>query len=290
MAEPIVLGTASGAIPSGGDVLATTRWLALFIIPFLVVASVILWFWPNETDRLFAWPIKPRMTALLLSTAYVGGTYFFARVARARQWHRVKIGFFPVITFASMLGVATVLHWDRFTHGHISFWAWAVLYFTAPLLVLGAWLSNRSQDTGIRTPDDPAIPAPARLLIGVIGLLVGALGILLFVAPDTLIPVWPWKLTPLTARVVSAILGMQGVAFVGIALDERWSVASVMFEAELVTVPLILLAASRAHEDFLSTVSMSGAMFVGGLCAQWFAMLGLFVLMRRRRQRIGARS
>jgi hypothetical protein len=281
MAAPIVAGRTSGAYPDGGDVLATTRWLALFIIPFLVAAAAILWFRPEDTGRLFAWPIKPRMTALLLATAYAGGIYFFARVALARQWRRVKIGFLPVVAFSSMLGVATLLHWDRFTHGHIAFWTWATLYFVAPFLVLGAWLSNRIRAADARSSGDPTIPLPVRLALGVAGILVGALGVLLFVAPEAFIPAWPWKLSPLTARVVSAILGMQGVAFVGIALDRRWSVASVMFEAELLTVPLIVLAAVRAHADFSSAATLYGV--VGGLCALWLAMLGLFVSMRARR-------
>jgi hypothetical protein len=88
------------AVPSGSSthdgILPTTRWLALFIIPFLVVAAVILWLWPEQTGKLFAWPIQPRLTAMLLATAYIGGIYFFARVARSPQWHRIKVGFWPV--------------------------------------------------------------------------------------------------------------------------------------------------------------------------------------------------
>ena len=126
-----VPGSGLDAHPAGGKVLPTTRWLALFIIPFLVVAAVILWFLPDQTGRLFAWPIRPPMTAMLLGTAYAGGIYFFTRVAFARQWHRVKVGFLPVATFSSLLCVATVLHWDRFTHGHVSFWTWVLLYFVA---------------------------------------------------------------------------------------------------------------------------------------------------------------
>ena len=45
--------------------------------------------------------------------------------------------------FASLLGVATILHWDVFAHDHLAFWLWAGLYFVAPFLVLGAWLANR---------------------------------------------------------------------------------------------------------------------------------------------------
>lgn len=53
-------------------VLPAVRWLAIFTIPFLIAAAAILWFWPEASGRLFAWPIKPPMTALLLATAYIG--------------------------------------------------------------------------------------------------------------------------------------------------------------------------------------------------------------------------
>lgn len=47
-----------------------------------------------------------------------------------------------------------------------------------------------------------------------------------------------------------AMLAMRGVAFICIPLDERWSVAHVMFEAKSITVALITVAAARARDDF----------------------------------------
>jgi hypothetical protein len=86
----------------------------------------------------------------VLSTAYVGGLYFFTRVVRETRWHRVQVGFLRVATFSSLLGVATVLHWDRFSHGYVSFWTWAALYFAAPFLVLAVWWANRRRDPRTR--------------------------------------------------------------------------------------------------------------------------------------------
>ena len=45
-----------------GRVLPVTRALSIAIIPFLVVAFVVLFAYPDDTRRLFAWPISPRMT------------------------------------------------------------------------------------------------------------------------------------------------------------------------------------------------------------------------------------
>ena len=67
-------------------ILPETRWLAAVIIPFLVVAFIILYFWPNDTDKLFAWTIKPAMTPMMLAAAYLGGIYFFTRVFLAKHY------------------------------------------------------------------------------------------------------------------------------------------------------------------------------------------------------------
>ncbi len=47
-------------------VLPATRALSIAIIPFLVVAFVVLFLYPDDTERLFAWPIRPRMTPMVL--------------------------------------------------------------------------------------------------------------------------------------------------------------------------------------------------------------------------------
>ena len=118
-------------------VLRYTRVLSGVIVPFLLAAFVILYVFPGDTKRLFAWTIRPTMTPMVLASAYLGGAYFFVRVLRERRWAAVKTGFLSVALFASLLGVATVVHWDKFNHQHVSFWTWATLYFTTPFLVVG---------------------------------------------------------------------------------------------------------------------------------------------------------
>ena len=96
------------------------------------------------------------MTPMMLASAYLGGAYFFFRVVGERHWHVVKIGFLAVALFASLLGIATIIHWDKFTHAHVAFWIWAALYFLAPFLVFGAWLTNRRYEAPARPSGAPA--------------------------------------------------------------------------------------------------------------------------------------
>jgi hypothetical protein len=255
-------------------ILPETRWLAALIIPFLVVAFIILYFWPHDTDKLFAWTITPIMTPMMLAAAYLGGIYFFARVLLAKQWHQVKLGVLPVTTFASLLGIATILHWDRFNHGHIAFFTWAALYFTTPFLVFAVWLRNRMTDPGLAEPDEVIIPRVIRLLIGIIGVITLAVSLLLFLQPALMIRLWPWILTPLTARVVGAMFALPGVVGLGIALEKRWSAARIILEAQAFSIAMILIAAARAWGDFQQS-NPTTWLFVGGLS---FLLVALAVL------------
>lgn len=249
-------------------VLPASRALSAFIIPFLVVAFVVLYGFPSDTDDLFAWPVRPPMTPMTLGAVYLGGAYFFLRAFRAKEWHTVQSGFLSVATFASLMGVATVIHWDKFTHDHVAFWLWAGLYFTTPFLVFCVWLANRRR-ASLPAPGDLLISPVARRAIGGLGLLAVAAGAFLFLAPAKAIDTWPWALTPLTARVLGAIF-MLGLAGIGVLVDPRWSTTRIMLQVQCFMMTLILVAAVRARDEFDGSRPMGWLLlagFVGALVA-----------------------
>jgi hypothetical protein len=266
-------------------VLPVTRWLAIFIIPFLIVAAVLLYVWPNNTEKTFAWTIKPSMTPMMLAAAYMGGIYFFARVAVARQWHTIKAGFLPVTAFASLLGVATILHWDRFNHSHISFFTWAALYFTTPFLVIIVWLVNRTHDQHQAEPGDILLPVIARVIVGLVGTATVVVSLLLFLFPQRMIQAWPWTLTPLTARVLGAMFSLPGIVGLGIAFEPRWSAARIILQSQCFSIVMILIAAARAWGDFQPANPITW-LFVGGLAGLLILLIFLYASMEINRMRI----
>src|SRR5260370_16772525 len=188
-----------------------TRWVSVIIVPFLVAAFVILYLFPDHTQELFAWGIQPRMSAMMLGAAYLGGAYFFVRVAAFARWHWVKVGFLPVTSFATLMGIATILHWDRFNHSYLSFFAWVALYFTTPFIVFLLWLRNRSTDPGPHTSPDRRVPHLVRLVIGIVGVLTLLTTIFLFLHPRFYISTCPFALTPLPPRFMGALFALTGV-------------------------------------------------------------------------------
>ncbi len=261
--------------------LSTTRILSAFIIPFLIVGFGILYLFPDHTHQLFAWTIRPRMTPMMLGSAYLGGAYFFSRAALARRWHLVKAGFLPVATFAGILGVTTILHWDRFNHDHISFYVWTVLYFTTPFLVVAVWGSNRRRDPRTAAPGDQTLPMPTRVAMAVLGVVVLAVSAMLFLSPQTAIGFWPWTLTPLTARVIAAMFALGGVGGISVASDPRWSAARIPLESQVITLAGVDLAVVFAWPGFSPSNPLTWV-FVGGLLSSLVAMLVLLTLMAAR--------
>ena len=250
------------------QILPVTRWLSVVIIPFLVVAFAVLYPFPGDTGRLFAWPVQPEITPMILGSVYLGGAYFFLRAAMARQWHTVKGGFVPVGTFATLMGVATILHWGKFTHSHVAFWLWAGLYFTTPFLVFAVWWANRRRDAPATTAE-LLLPLRVSRVIAVLGGLSVLTALFLFLFPGRAAAIWPWTLTPLTARVMGAIFAL-GIAGLGAPADRRWTSARILLQVAGLMLALILAAGLRASSELDPSNAMTwliGMGFAGLLAA-----------------------
>jgi hypothetical protein len=266
-------------------VLPETRLLSAVIVPFLVAAWVILYLQPDRTGDLFAWPVSPSMTAMLLGGVYLGGAYFFVRAVFARDWEQVALGFLPVAGFATLMGVATLVHWDRFTSGHVAFWTWSVIYFTSPFLVLLVWWRNRSLSPTTSAGghrDELELPGPARTAARLLGLLALAIAAVVFVWPALAVEVWPWTLTPLTARVTGAVFVLGG-AGVGIARHPEWRSVRLMVQVALVMLALVAGATVRAWDEFDQASVLTWAYF-GWLLFVSAGSLLLYVRMEAERR------
>jgi hypothetical protein len=258
-----------------------TRGVALLVLPFLAVAVVLLYLLPDRTDELFAWTIAPPLTSMLLASAYVGGIWFFVRVLLARRWHRVKYGMPAVLVFASLLGVATLLHWDRFHHGHISFVAWAVLYLVTPLLVTAVLIANWRADPGTPEERDLRIPTAARAVLAVVGGAATLCGLCLFLLPEHGVQLWAWETTPLTTRVVGAVLTLPGAVNLWLLRETRWTAMREVVQAEIVSLVFIAVAVAVSAAD-LVWQRLAAPAFVGGIAVSLVGFSAFYLWCERR--------
>src|SRR3954454_22549030 len=267
-------------------VLPGTRALGAVIVPFLLVAFVLLYSSPDDTRHWFAWNVQPTITPLIMGSGYIAGAYFFIRVARATRWHRIQVGFLPVTAFTVFMAAGTFNHLDRFATHHVAFWIWVGLYVTTPILVPLAWWRNRATDPGAPEPGEPPLPRPIRPVLLAVGGVQTALALVLLLWPSTMIAHWPWLLTPLTAQTLGGWFALPGVTALMMGLDGRWSAIRITLESQLIGLALILLATVRAWH-VIDTSNTLAYVFVAGIGGLFAALLGLELVGLRGRPRPG---
>jgi peptidoglycan/LPS O-acetylase OafA/YrhL len=262
-------------------ILPATRWAALVVFLILVPAVVVLWGSPGHTAARWAWTIKPDVTAIFLGSGYAAGAYFFWRTFRAKRWHPSSAGVLGASVFAALMLVATLIHFGRFNHGNapflaaFAFWGWTVVYIASPLVVFELWRRNRRTDSGEPLPGEPLVPPAVLLAARAFGLAALAAGLVFFVAPHTAIDVWPWKLTPLTARVVASFTVQVAVGALVLSSERRWSGWRLIVQTFFVATAFLLVGAARAWGDF--DHGFATYAYVGGLVAADVALLTLYV-------------
>ncbi len=268
--------------PRDDRILPYVRVVACLVTPFLLVAFGVLYIRSELAVDLFAWPIKPRFTAMLLGAAYLGGAIFFMSIIGARRWHAVSIGLPPIIVFVVMLIATTGIHWNLFSFDRIAAPVWVAVYAAAgPLVAAGFWL-NRRHDPGADT-DEPLVRFEIAWITGAVGLGVVGLATLLFLVPDALAGVWPWHITPLSGRVIAAATVEPGVLAVGIAHDRRWSAVRLPLAAQLIALVAIVGATTARREDF-DGPAISVALWWVGLILALAATAALLVGSGRARR------
>jgi hypothetical protein len=268
-------------IMNNDQILPFTRIVAVLVIPFLWLAFVILFFFPDTTGERFAWLIRPNMTSLYIGAGYLGGSWLFVNMLIQKRWHRVKGGFPAITAFTWFMLVATFLHWERFSHGTLGFTLWLILYIVTPFLVPFVWLKNRIMDTN-QPEESDVLVAPVILwimrLIGTFALVSVIVG---FFSPETLIRFWPWALTPLTARIMCGWIALLGVGSFAMSADPRWTAWRVPLESILIWHVLVFVAMFMNPADFTMSVvnwyTVSIFVMVAGI-------LVFYPLMERKRK------
>ena len=227
-----------------------TKFVAALLGSVVLFAFVVLYFFPTQTKQLFACPIAPPMTAMFMGASYANGAIFFAAVLFGKKWHRVWAPHIGVFVFATLLLIATFLHWDRFTHGHPVFYIWVFIYVAAPILTPIALIRNLLEDRHLPDERDAVVPFALRVIWLIPGILFFAAALYAFVKPAWLIPLWPWKATPLTMRVIVSFYSMLGVAVIAVFREPRWSAWRVGLIGVLVWHSLVLVGALLRQADF----------------------------------------
>lgn len=204
-----------------------TRRLLLVASILVFLVGVQLFVLTEATETLFAWTIQTPLTAASLGAAYWASFTMEFIAARQRWWASARVAVPAVLVFTAITFIVSIVHIDRF---HVNApdsvtrfltWGWLCVYAVVPpAMLLILWRQIRTP--GIDPPREQPLPNWYRALLLVHAALLVPVGLILLVAPAVGAQVWPWALTPLTARAIGAWSLGIGIAAVHAVWENDW--------------------------------------------------------------------
>jgi hypothetical protein len=173
-------------------------WLVTIVGVFTFVLS-------ESTARLFAWPIEPPLTVAFLGANYWAAFFLAFLSARERIWGRARITYAVSLVFTTLTLVATLVDLDKFTFDNVNGWLWLIVYVAVPPTLVFLLL-RQLRLPGREPPRSTPIERWLLPIVALQALVVLVLGIAFWIDPSFSGSLWPWTLTPLTARAVGAWL------------------------------------------------------------------------------------
>lgn len=189
-------------------------WMGVEVM-FGLASILTIFLRPENTTTNFAWPIKPDVMAATLGAFYLASAIIFILPLFARTWESVRPMVIPTAIFSTMMLLATVLHWAKFSTSTNAFYVWLASYVLPPPIfaILYWWHQRRSASVG-RDRKQPIARWAQRFLRGN-GMILAGVALSMFVIPMLLQRIGPWAITPLTGRALCGWL-------IGVGLLEAW--------------------------------------------------------------------
>jgi hypothetical protein len=176
-----------------------------------------------------------------------------------------------ILLFIWLTLLATALHLDKFhlddgpLTASVAAWVWLAVYVLEPP-VFSAIYRRQLREPGIDGPCPAEFPRWFRGGSAALGAFLLSIGAVLFVAPSTAESLWPWTLTPLTARACGAWLAAIGLIVVMIGRERCW--ARVNWSLAGIAIGTVLLCGGLArYSETFESDTAPGIAFIAVLAA-----------------------
>ena len=219
-------------------------WLAVEVL-FGIGAVLAIGRDPANSATNFAWPIQPVVMAATLGAFYITSAPLFLLPLLAKRWENIRTMILPTALFSTVQLAATFLHWDKFSVGTTPFYVWFASYLLPPPIFVAAYLWHQRRAPSHSGPSHDLIPSWLNRLLIICGGLLTLLAVLTFFFPEFLISVFPWQLTPLTARSLSGWLIAVGTIMLWMSRENDRTRARLATPMLILILPALLLQISR---------------------------------------------
>lgn len=203
------------------------RMLAVASILVLIIGLRLMVF-SEETEIYFPWTISVPLTSAFMGAAYFAAFFLEMMASRHKAWSSGRIAVPAVLLFTVLTLIVTLVHLDRFHLGsqyqlvtQVITWFWLFIYVSVPI-IMGTLYFLQIRKPGDDLPRTHPMPAIVRVIFVIYTLILALLGIGLLVAPDSVRSIWPWALTPLTARIIGAWMIGLGTLTGHTVIENDW--------------------------------------------------------------------
>jgi hypothetical protein len=219
-------------------------WLVVEVL-FGVGAVLAIGRDPANSATNFAWPINPVVMAAVLGAFYISSAPLFLLPLFARRWDNIRVMILPAALFCTVQLAATFLHWDKFSVGTGPFYVWFASYLLPPPIFVAAYLWHQRKASSNVAPTNDPLPSWLNRLLVICGGLLTVIAVLVFLFPGLLIPIFPWQLTPLTARSLSGWLIAVGTLMISMFRENDRIRARLSTPMLILILPVVLLQMLR---------------------------------------------
>lgn len=257
-----------------------TRRMRIF---FAIIVAFPAWvavgglFFPGQINEFLPFTVPP-LHARFIGAMYLAGATMMLLAAGASAWYEVRVVTIILGIWTGLLGLVSLLHLDVFDWAWRPTWFWwfAYIWFPAGAAFI-AWNQRRETDH----PDEPPLSLLLRSFLAVQGIVTVVLALGLLLAPDVMIRLWPWNITPLLTQIYSAPFLAYGVGSLYSSRQHGWSEARIPVIATLV-LTLVAVVASLLHSGLFNAANPSTWVWFGGLGFAAFGLAAFTVIPRLR--------
>jgi len=247
-------------------------------IYFAAVGLLALWvgvwgfFIPEHVDKAIPWLVPP-LHARFIGAIYLSAVGIMGSSMMARRYADVRVVVFMIGIWTGSLFVISLFHLSEFdfSRGPVLFWFGA--YIIYPLIAFWlTWIHRNTQR------DKPASSLPNWILNYFLaqGMIITILALALLFAPETMVNVWPWKVTPMLAQIYSGPFLAYGIGSVLLSRQRTMSEVRIAAMGFFVLAIGVLIASSIHRTLFSSSNPVTWIWFGGFLVVTLFLGTILF--------------
>jgi hypothetical protein len=221
-------------------------------------------FFPGRLDRSFTWAILPPLHARFVAVLYLFGGVYMIGCLLARRWSQVSPALAAIGLFTSLLLLVTLLNLEAFDFDLGPVWVWTVSYIVYPAIAFAlAWALRRRAGA---VPRGPALPRWATAFLMVQAAAFAVLGVLLLVARDLAVDVWPWTISPGLAQFYGGPFLAYAFCSWRYGTRRQWAELGAIAPAMLVFTAGTVIV-SLAHRDLFSASDVTAWVWFGAFGA-----------------------